>query len=56
MGRKKQVIEGNIMAIDDSPPPPPPPVKEVKAKREITEKQRENLRKGMMALKEKRKS
>jgi hypothetical protein len=58
MGRKKQVIEGNIMTIDDTPPPPQqqqPTIKEVKVKREITEKQRDNLRKGMMALKEKRK-
>lgn len=48
MGRPKKQIEGNVFSIDDTPTEAP------KKKREITEKQRDNLRKGMEALKERR--
>jgi hypothetical protein len=47
MGRKKQEIQGSIMSIDL-------PVEEPKKKREMSDKQRENLSKGMAALKAKR--
>ncbi len=52
MGKKKVVI-GNTMEID-LPPPPPVVVEQPKKKREITDKQRENLAKGMAILKMKR--
>jgi hypothetical protein len=54
MGRKKQ-INGSTISID-LPPPPPPPVPEPKKKRELSDKQRENLSKGMAILKAKRES
>ncbi len=47
MGRKKQELQGNIMSIDL-------PVEEPKKKKELSDKQRENLSKGMAALKAKR--
>jgi hypothetical protein len=53
---KKKIIDPNtIIAIDDTPEVavPPAPVGE-KKKREVSEKQRENLKKGMAALKAKR--
>lgn len=52
MGKKKAVI-GNTIEID-LPPPPPVVVEQPKKKREITDKQRENLAKGMAILKMKR--
>ena len=51
MGRKKQ-INGSTLSIDLPPPLPPP--EEPKKKRELSDKQRENLSKGMAILKAKR--
>jgi hypothetical protein len=54
MGKKKIIDPSTIVAIDDAAPEPmDTPVRE-KKKREISDKQRENLKKGMMALKAKR--
>jgi type IV secretory pathway ATPase VirB11/archaellum biosynthesis ATPase len=55
MGKKKIIDPATIIAIDDTPEVavPPAPVGE-KKKREVSEKQRENLKKGMAALKAKR--
>lgn len=49
MGRPKKQIEGNVISIDDTPTEIP-----VKKKKELSEKQKDNLRKGMEALKERR--
>jgi hypothetical protein len=55
MGKKKIIDPATIIAIDDTPEMavPPAPVGE-KKKREVSEKQRENLKKGRAALKAKR--
>jgi hypothetical protein len=53
MGRKKQ-INGSTLSIDLPPPAPVPPPEEPKKKRELSDKQRENLSKGMAILKAKR--
>lgn len=55
MAKKKIIDPATIIAIDDTPEMavPPAPVGE-KKKREVSEKQRENLKKGMAALKAKR--
>ena len=55
MGKKKVLDPATIIAIDDTPEMavPPAPVGE-KKKRQVNEKQRENLKKGMAALKAKR--
>ena len=50
MGKKKEII-GNTIEVEMPPPPEAP-----KKKREITDKQRENLSKGMAILKAKRES
>jgi hypothetical protein len=50
MGKKKEII-GNTIELEMPPPPEAP-----KKKREITDKQRENLSKGMAILKAKRES
>ena len=58
MGRKKQ-INGSTISIDLPPIPAPEPVDvpdQPKKKRELSDKQRENLSKGMAILKAKRES
>lgn len=50
MGKKKTI--GNVVELDLPPSPPPEPV--VKKKKELSDKQRENLSKGMAILKAKR--
>jgi len=50
MGKKKTI--GNVIELDLPPTPPAEPV--VKKKKEMSEKQRENLSKGMAILKAKR--
>ena len=50
MGKKKTL--GNVVELDLPPSPPPEPV--VKKKKELSDKQRENLSKGMAILKAKR--
>ena len=50
MGKKKTI--GNVIELDLPPTPPPEPV--VKKKKELSDKQRENLSKGMAILKAKR--
>ena len=55
MAKKKIIDPATIIAIDDTPEMavPPAPVGE-KKKRQVSEKQRDNLKKGMAALKAKR--
>lgn len=53
MGKKKIIDPATIISIDDTPEMAVPPAGE-KKKREVSEKQRENLKKGMAALKAKR--
>ena len=50
--RAKKKTLGNVIELDLPPTPPPEPV--VKKKKELSEKQRENLSKGMAILKAKR--
>ena len=54
MGKKKEII-GNTIEVE-MPPNKDPPPEAPKKKREITDKQRENLSKGMAILKAKRES
>jgi hypothetical protein len=50
--RAKKKSVGNVVELDLPPTPPPEPV--VKKKKELSDKQRENLSKGMAVLKAKR--